>query len=93
MVATILFLVGGLLAWRMSGLVFKLANVGLVVLSIIDNALIFYTRTVASMLSMGRVFPWSTGWWPIGVVQVLGAQMLLIVLCGYAFAREAPTKS
>lgn len=89
LIATILFLVGGFLAWRMSGPVFKLANVGLVVLSIIDNALIFYTRTVPSMLSMGRVFSWSTGWWPIGVVQVLVAQTLLIVLCGYA-AREAP---
>ncbi|HYW00302.1 MAG TPA: hypothetical protein VE862_02470 [Candidatus Acidoferrum sp.] len=87
LIATILFLVGGVLAWRTSGAWFRFANLGLILLAILDNALIYYTRTVPSMLSMGRVFSWSAGWWPTGAVQVFVAQSLLIVLSGYALLR------
>jgi len=89
LISTMLFLVGGILTWRTSGKWFRFANVGLILLSILDNALIYYTRTVPSMLSMGRVFSWSTGWWPTGVVQVFVGQPLLIILSGYALLSRA----
>jgi len=41
LIATILFLVGGVFAWRTSGAWFRFANLGLILLSILDNTLIY----------------------------------------------------
>ena len=80
LITTILFAVGGL-AMLSSGKLAKPAVTGLLVLSIIDSLLIIITRTTT--LVLGRMFAWSTGWMPPGVVQVLILQVILIIIIGY----------
>jgi hypothetical protein len=82
LLATILFAAGGFAALT-SGKLFKPAAIGLFVLAVIDNALIFVTTSVATPLSGGQVFGWSMDWNPPGQVQVLIAQVVLMILTGY----------
>ena len=82
LVATILFAAGGFAALT-SGKLFKPAVIGLFALSLIDNLLILVTTSVATPLSGGQVFGWSTDWMPPGQVQVLIAQIILMLLTGY----------
>jgi hypothetical protein len=82
LVATILFVAGGF-AVLTSGNLFKPAVIGLFVLSVIDNLLILVTTSVATPLSGGQVFGWSMDWMPPGQVQVLIAQVVLMILTGY----------
>jgi len=82
LMATILFAAGGFAALT-SGKLFKPATIGLFVLSVIDNALIFVTTSVATPLSGGQVFGWSMDWNPPGQVQVLVAQVVLMILTAY----------
>ena len=82
LLATILFAAGGFAALT-SGKLFKPATIGLFVLSVIDNALIFVTTSVATPLSGGQVFGWSMDWNPPGQVQVLVAQVVLMILTVY----------
>jgi len=82
LLATILFAAGGFAALT-SGKLFKPATIGLFVLSVIDNALIFVTTSVATPLSGGQVFGWSMDWNPPGQVQVLVAQVVLMILTAY----------
>ncbi len=49
LVATALYVVGGLVASLAAGRLFKVANFGLILLAIIDNLLIVYTRTFPSV--------------------------------------------
>ncbi len=78
LIATIVYILGGVfVAW---GKVFKLTNVGLIVLAVVDNLLLINTRTMPNIF-LGRIIPWSTGWFPLGTVQVLLGQSLMIVLC------------
>lgn len=76
-ITTILFAAGSL-AMLSSSKMAKSAVTGLLVLSIIDSLLIIITRTTT--LVLGRMFPWSTGWTPPGVVQVLILQIILIII-------------
>ncbi len=78
LIATIIFILGGLFV--ASGRIFTLANVGLILLAIVDNLLLIDTRTMPNIF-LGRIIHWSTGWFPLGTVQVLLGQSLLIVLC------------
>jgi len=78
LIATVMYILGGLFV--SSGKLFKLANVGLIVLAVVDNVLLIYTRTMPNIF-LGRIIPWSWGWFPLGTVQVLLGQSLLIVLC------------
>jgi len=82
LVATILFAAGGF-AVLTSGKLFKPAVIGLFVLSVIDNLLILVTTSVATSLSGGQVFGWTMDWMPPGQVQVLIAQVVLMILTGY----------
>jgi len=78
LITTILFALGGILvAW---GRLFRLANVGLIILSILDNILLIYTRVMPNVF-FRRAIPWSWELWPVGTVEVLIGQTLLIVLC------------
>jgi hypothetical protein len=47
LISTILFILGGILV--ASGKLFKLANLGLIILSAIDNLLLIYTRTMPNI--------------------------------------------
>jgi len=84
--ATIVYALGGVLV--ASGKLFKLANVGLIILAVVDNLLLIYTRTMPNIF-LGRILHWSTGWFPLGTVQVLLGQSLLIVLCAILLSQSS----
>ena len=82
LVTTILFAAGAFAALT-SGKLFKPALAGLFVLSLIDNLLILLTATTPTPLSGGQAFGFSMDWMPPGSVQVLVAQVILMVFTGY----------
>jgi hypothetical protein len=90
LVATILFAAGAF-ATLSSGKLLKPALVGLFILALIDSALILITTSVPTPLSGGQVFGWSTDWNPPGQVQVLIAQIVLMILTGYALLSKRKT--
>ena len=78
LIATILYVLGGIfIAW---GRLFKLSNLGLIALAIVDNVLLIYTRIMPNIF-FGRALPWSWNWFPPGTVQILIGQTIIIVLC------------
>jgi hypothetical protein len=79
LVSTIIYLLGAIFAGL--GRFFKLTNYGLIAMAVIDELLLIYTREMPNVL-FGRMIPWSTGWFPLGTVQVFVGQLILIVLCG-----------
>ena len=87
LVSLLLFLAGGIVVVVAGGKLFRFANIGLILLAIIDNALIVYTRTMPSPFFNGRVLSWSAGWFPTGVVQVFIAQTILIIMSAYALKK------
>ncbi len=88
--ATVAYVLGGILL--ASGNLFKLANIGLMMLAGVDNGLLVYTRTVPNIL-LGRIVPWSMAWFPLGTVQILIGQTILIALCAtLLYKRETPKK-
>jgi len=87
LVATILFIVGAFVALT-SGTLGKLADAGLLALSLIDCGLIFATRTFPTPFFGGRILSWSMSWIPPGVVQVFVAQVVLIILTIYVLSSK-----
>ena len=79
LVTTILFAAGGL-AVMSSGKLSKPATVGLFVLALIDNLLIFITASFATPLSGGQAYGWATDLNPPGQVPVLIVQIILMLL-------------
>lgn len=88
LVATVLYFVGGLAASILSRRLFKVANLGLILLAVIDNLLIVYTRTFPSVFFGGRIVAWSMGWDPPGAVQVFVGQILMMILSGILLFRS-----
>jgi len=78
LVSTIIFLLGAIFAGL--GKLFKLTNYGLIAMCVIDELLLIYTREMPNVI-FGRMIHWSTGWYPLGTVQVFLGQLVLIVLC------------
>jgi hypothetical protein len=76
--ATVVFILGGIFV--ASGKLFKLSNWGLIILAIIDNVLLVYTRTIPNIF-FRRVIPWSWNWFPLGTAQIFIGQAIIIVLC------------
>jgi uncharacterized membrane protein len=77
--STLIYVIGGILV--MSGKLFKLANVGLILMAIIDNILLVYTRTMPNIF-FSRVIPWSSHWFPVpGTIQIFFGQAIIMVLC------------
>ena len=77
--STLIYVVGGILI--MSGKLFKLANVGLILMAIIDNILLVYTRTMPNIF-VSKVIPWSSHWFPVpGTIQIFFGQAIIVVLC------------
>jgi hypothetical protein len=89
--ATVVYILGGIFV--ASGKLFKLANVSLIILAIVDNLLLVYTRSMPNIF-LGRIIHWSTGWSPLGTVQVLIGQTILIILCAILLYKTkiSPTK-
>jgi hypothetical protein len=88
LVATIIYFLGGILV--ASGKLFKLANIGLILMAVIDNALLIYTRTMPNVF-FPRILGWSEGWFPsLGTVQILIGQFVIIVLSGYLLIARRP---
>jgi uncharacterized membrane protein YphA (DoxX/SURF4 family) len=84
LIATILFILGGILV--ASGKLFKLANLGLIILAVVDNALLIYTRTMPNTFFQ-RPVPWSWEWFPLGTVQIFIGQAVIIVLCALLISK------
>ena len=77
--STLIYVIGGILV--MSGKLFRLANVGLILMAIIDNILLVYTRTMPNIF-FSRVIPWSSHWVPVpGTIQIFFGQAIIVVLC------------
>jgi hypothetical protein len=82
--ATIIYVLGAIFV--ASGKLFKLANFGLIVMALVDDVLLVYTRTVPGNIFFNRIVPWSWEWFPrLGTVQVLVGQTILIVLCAVLY--------
>jgi len=82
LVSTVIFVLGAVFV--ASGKLFKLANIGLIALAIIDEILLVYTRTMSNIFFQ-RTIHWSWGWQPLGTVQILVGQAVLIVLCAMLY--------
>ncbi len=82
LVTAILFAAGGFAALS-SGKLFKPALMGLFVLSLIDNVLIFITASFATPLSGGQAYGWATDLNPPGQVPVFIIQIVLMILTAY----------
>jgi hypothetical protein len=81
--ATIIYVLGAIFV--AAGKLFKLSNFGLIVMALVDNILLVYTRTMPSVF-FNRILPWSWDWYPrLGTVQVLVGQTILIVLCAFLY--------
>ena len=89
LIATIVYVLAGALV--ASGKLYKLANLGLIILAVVDNILLIYTRTMPNIF-FGRIIPWSWEWYPVGTVQILIGQMIIIVLCAYLLQKGKATK-
>jgi hypothetical protein len=78
--ATVVYVLGGI--FLVAGKLFKLSNVGLIVMAVVDNILLIYTRTMPNIF-FRRVLPWSYEWFPPGTMQILIGQTIIIVLCAF----------
>jgi uncharacterized membrane protein YphA (DoxX/SURF4 family) len=87
--ALIVYILGGILV--ASGRLFKLANWGLIVMAVVDNILLIYTRSMPNIF-FRRVIPWSWEWFPVGTVQILIGQALIVVLCLILLYKPDSTK-
>jgi hypothetical protein len=89
--ATVVYVLGGI--FLLANRLFKLSIFGLIVLAIVDDLLLVYTRTTATNIFFHHIVPWSYGWYPLGTVQVLVGQTVLIVLCAVLYRTgKPPTK-
>jgi hypothetical protein len=77
--AVVIYVLGAILV--AAGKLFKLANIGLIIMALVDELLLLYTRMMPNVF-FGRMLGWSWDWFPrLGTVQVLVGQLVLIVLC------------
>ena len=84
--ATVVYILGGI--FIVVNRLFKLSIISLVVLAIVDNLLLIYTRTMPNIF-FHRMIPWSWEWVPLGTVQVLVGQIVLIVLCAIIYKTKS----
>jgi hypothetical protein len=83
--ATVVYILGGIFV--VANKLFKLSNVGLIIMAAVDNLLLIYTRTMPNIF-FPRTIPWSWGWFPLGTVQVFIGQTILIVLCAILLYKQ-----
>ena len=87
--ATVVYILGGIFV--AANRLFKLSIVGLVIMAIVDNLLLIYTRTMPNIF-FHRMLPWSWGLNPLGTVEVLVGQAILIVFCVILYKTKGPSK-
>lgn len=81
--ATIIYVLGAIFV--AFDTLFKLSNFGLIVMALVDDILLVYTRTMPNVF-FNRIVPWSWDWFPrLGTVQILIGQTVLIVLCAILY--------
>ena len=90
LVTAILFAAGGIAAMS-SGKLSKPAIVGLFLLALIDNVLIYITASLATPLSGGQAYGWSTDLNPPGQVPVFIIQVILILLTAVLLSKRKAT--
>ena len=90
LIATIAYILGGIFV--VSGRLFKLSNVGLIILAIVDNLLLVYTRAMPNIF-FPRVIPWSWTWFPPGTVEIFIGQAVIVVLCAILLYKPVGKKS
>lgn len=88
----IIYILGGIFV--VAGKLFRLANIALIIMAVVDDVLLLYTRTMPNIF-FGRMIGWSWGWFPsLGTVQVFVGQTILILLClVLLFGRKASSPS
>jgi len=78
--ATIIYILGAIFV--ASGKLSKLSYLGLIIMAVVDNILLVYTRLDSGNVFFNKVVHWSWSWFPrLGTVQVLVGQAVLIALC------------
>jgi uncharacterized membrane protein len=82
LVSTLIYVLGAI--FLVTRKLFKLTNFGLIVLAIIDEILLIYTRTMPNIF-FHRILPWSYDLYPLGTMQILIGQAILIVLCAILY--------
>ena len=87
--ATVVYILGGIFV--VANKLFKLSIVGLIIMAIVDNLLLIYTRIMPNIF-FHRMLSWSWGWAPLGTVQVLVGQTILIVLCAILYKTKSSSK-
>lgn len=86
LVSTIIFILGGIFV--VSGRLLKLSNFSLILLAIVDNLLLIYTRAMPNIF-FNRITHWSWEWFPPGTVQIFIGQTIIIVLCAVLLLRKS----
>jgi hypothetical protein len=76
--ATVVYVLGGVFV--VANKLLRFSNYSLIILAIVDNVLLVYTRTMPNVI-FKRVFPWTWSWFPPGTVQICIGQAILVVLC------------
>ena len=76
--AAVVYVLGGILVVVKK--LFKISNFSLIILAIVDNILLIYTRTMPNIF-FPRIFPWSWSWIPLGTGQILIGQLAIVALC------------
>ena len=85
--ATIVYILGAIFV--VSGKLFRLSNLGLIIMAVVDNILLVYTRLDPGNVFFSRIVHWSWGWFPrLGTVQVLVGQTVLVALCAILLTRS-----
>lgn len=87
--STVVYVLGGIFV--VANKLFKLSNVGLIIMAVVDNLLLIYTRTMPNIF-FPRIIPWSWNWYPLGTVQIFIGQTILIVLCAILLYNTSSTK-
>jgi hypothetical protein len=84
--ATVVYILGGIFV--VANRLFKLSIVGLVIMAIVDELLLIYTRTMPNIF-FHRMLSWSWGFVPLGTVEILVGQAILIVLCAVLYKTKS----
>ncbi len=87
LVFTVLYILGAILL--ATGKFYRSTTWGFAAMSVIDNLLLIYTRTMPNIF-FGRMLPWSWTLFPVGTVEVLLGQLIITILCVILLYKPKP---